>query len=82
MLSIGMGVRQSFGLVLQPLTRDIAITVSDFTLAMAIQNLGWGFAAALCRRSGGAMGLSADHARRRGLLHRGPVGAGERERPL
>jgi predicted MFS family arabinose efflux permease len=43
MLSLGMGVRQSFGLILQPLTRDIAITVSDFTLAMALQNLAWGF---------------------------------------
>jgi predicted MFS family arabinose efflux permease len=43
MLSLGMGVRQSFGLILQPLTRDIAITVSDFTLAMAVQNLAWGF---------------------------------------
>jgi len=43
MLSLGMGVRQSFGLVMQPMTRDIAITISDFTLAMAIQNLAWGF---------------------------------------
>jgi predicted MFS family arabinose efflux permease len=42
MLSLSMGLRQSFGLVMQPLTRDIAITVSDFTLATAIQNLGWG----------------------------------------
>jgi predicted MFS family arabinose efflux permease len=42
MLSLGMGVRQSFGLVMQPLTRDIAITISDFTLAMAVQNLVWG----------------------------------------
>jgi MFS family permease len=42
MLSLGMGLRQSFGLVMQPLTRDIAVTVSDFTLAMAVQNLGWG----------------------------------------
>jgi MFS family permease len=56
MLSLSMGVRQSFGLVMQPLTRDIAITVSDFTLAMAIQNLGWGllqpFAGALAVRVG------------------------------
>lgn len=43
MLSIGMGVRQSFGLVMQPLTRDIALTVSDFAFAMSIQNLAWGF---------------------------------------
>lgn len=43
MLSLSMGVRQSFGLIMQPLTRDIAITISDFTLAMAVQNLAWGF---------------------------------------
>jgi hypothetical protein len=29
MLSLGMGLRQSFGLILQPVTQDIAITVSD-----------------------------------------------------
>ena len=43
MLSLGMGVRQSFGLVMPPLTRDIAVTVSDFALAMSLQNLAWGF---------------------------------------
>ena len=42
MLSLSMGLRQSFGLILQPITRDIAINVSDFALAMAIQSLGWG----------------------------------------
>jgi MFS family permease len=42
MLSLSMGVRSSFGLVMRPMTGDIAVTVSDFTLAMAIQNLGWG----------------------------------------
>lgn len=43
MLSLGMGVRQSFGLVMPSLTRDIALTVSDFALAMSVQNLAWGF---------------------------------------
>lgn len=43
MLSLGMGVHQSFGLVMPPLTRDIALTVSDFALAMSVQNLAWGF---------------------------------------
>jgi len=43
MLSLGMGVRQSFGLVMPPLTRDIAVTISDFALAMSVQNLAWGF---------------------------------------
>src|SRR5204863_3315715 len=56
MLSLSMSVRQSFGLVMQPLTRDIAITISDFTLAMAMQNLAWGllqpFAGALAVRVG------------------------------
>ena len=42
MLSLSMGARSSFGLVIWPMTGDIAITVSDFTLAIAIQNLGWG----------------------------------------
>lgn len=43
MLSLGMGVRQSFGLVMPPLTRDIAVTISEFALAMSMQNLAWGF---------------------------------------
>ena len=43
MLSLGMGVRQSFGFVMQPVTRDIAVSVSDFAFAMSIQNLAWGF---------------------------------------
>jgi len=43
MLSLSMGLRQSLGLFMQPLTHDIHISVSDFTLAIAIQNLAWGF---------------------------------------
>ncbi len=42
MLSLAMGLRQSLGLFMPPLTRDTGITVSDFTLAIAIQNLSWG----------------------------------------
>jgi MFS family permease len=42
MLSLSMGLRQCFGLIMPPLTRDLAVTVSDFTLATAMQNLGWG----------------------------------------
>jgi predicted MFS family arabinose efflux permease len=38
-----MGLRQSLGLFMQPLTQDIRISVSDFTLALAVQNLAWGF---------------------------------------
>ncbi|MBR0800175.1 MFS transporter [Bradyrhizobium jicamae] len=43
MLTLSMGLRQSLGIFLQPLTRDIHISVSDFTLALAVQNLAWGF---------------------------------------
>ena len=43
MLTLSMGLRQSLGLFLQPLTHDICISVSDFTLAIAVQNLAWGF---------------------------------------
>lgn len=42
MLALSMGIRQTFGLFLQPVTRDIALSVSDFTLAFSIQNLIWG----------------------------------------
>jgi predicted MFS family arabinose efflux permease len=42
MIAMSMGLRQSLGLVMPPLTRDIAISVSEFTLALAIQNLVWG----------------------------------------
>ena len=43
MLTLSMGLRQSFGIFMQPLTRGIGISVSDFTLAIAVQSLAWGF---------------------------------------
>src|SRR4051812_37354757 len=43
MLTLSMGLRQSFGIFMQPLTHDIGISVSQFTLALAVQNLAWGF---------------------------------------
>src|ERR1700732_2111070 len=43
MLSLSMGLRQSLGIFLQPLTHDVGISVADFTLAIAVQNLAWGF---------------------------------------
>jgi predicted MFS family arabinose efflux permease len=42
MLSLSMGIRQSLGLVMPSLTRDIAISVSEFTLAVSVQNVVWG----------------------------------------
>ena len=43
MLSLSMGMRQSLGLFVQPAIRDLSIVVADFTLAIAVQNLVWGF---------------------------------------
>jgi MFS family permease len=42
LLSLGMGLRQSLGLFLPPVTRDLALTAADFTLAIAVQNVVWG----------------------------------------
>jgi MFS family permease len=46
LLSLGMGMRQSLGLFLTPVTRDLALTAADFTLAVAIQNIVWGISQA------------------------------------
>ena len=42
MLSLAMGMRQSWGLFQPHMIRDIGITASDFSLAIAIQNIVWG----------------------------------------
>jgi len=46
MMSIGMGMRQSLGLFLPPVTHDLAIKAADFTFAVAIQNIAWGLSQA------------------------------------
>jgi MFS family permease len=46
LLSIGMGLRQSIGLFLTPVTRDLALTAADFTLTIAVQNIVWGLSQA------------------------------------
>lgn len=56
MLSLAMGLRQSLGIFVPSLTRDVGISVGDFTIAVAVQNLTWGllqpFAGALAVRAG------------------------------
>ncbi|MEA2777894.1 MAG: hypothetical protein QOF90_3300 [Acetobacteraceae bacterium] len=42
MMSIGMGMRQSLGLFLPPVTHDLALQAADFTFAVAVQNIAWG----------------------------------------
>lgn len=61
MLSIG--IRQSFGLFLQPMTMDHGWTRESFGLAIAIQNIVWGlgqpFAGAIADRFGAARVIAA-----------------------
>ena len=42
MLSLAMGMRQSFGLLQPHMIRDIGITAADFSMAVALQNIVWG----------------------------------------
>lgn len=44
MLSLAMGMRQSLGIFIPPITSSLGLSVSDFTIAIAIQNLVWGMA--------------------------------------
>src|ERR1043166_6318774 len=46
LLTLGMGLRQSLGLFLPPMTQDLGVTASEFTLSVAIQNILWGLAQA------------------------------------
>lgn len=57
LLTIGMGIRQSFGLFLTPVTQGLAITAADFTLALAVQNIVWGLSQALVGAVGDRFGL-------------------------
>ncbi len=42
MLSLTMGLRQSLGLFMPAITENVSITVTQFTIAIAVQNLSWG----------------------------------------
>src|SRR5262245_18458692 len=42
MLTLAMGIRQTFGLFLQPITQGLSLSVADFALALSLQNLVWG----------------------------------------
>ena len=73
-----MGLRQSFGIFMQPLTQDIGISVSQFTLALAVQNLAWGFLQPFAGAHDGALRFSSDHDRGLADVHRRPCLDGER----
>lgn len=46
MMSLAMGMRQCLGLFLPPMTQSLALSASDFTFAIAVQNIVWGLAQA------------------------------------
>ncbi|HLI21378.1 MAG TPA: MFS transporter [Stellaceae bacterium] len=56
LMCLGMGMRQSFGLFMVPITGDLGLSVSDYTFALAMQNMIWGitqpFVGALADRFG------------------------------
>ncbi len=47
-LALNMGIRQTFGLFLEPVTLDLAMSRSNFALAIAVQNLLWGLLTPAC----------------------------------
>ncbi len=57
LLSLAMGMRQSFGLFQPSVIRDVGITTADFSLATALQNVIWGvsqpFVGVIADRFGG-----------------------------
>jgi predicted MFS family arabinose efflux permease len=57
LLTLGMGIRQSFGLFLAPVTRDLGVTAAEFTLALAVQNIVWGLSQALVGATADRFGL-------------------------
>lgn len=48
MLALNMGLRQTFGLFLEPMTGAFGISHSSFGLAIAVQNLLWGLLTPVC----------------------------------
>ncbi len=44
-IAVGMGIRQTFGLYLDPISRELGLGRETFALAMGLQNLLWGFTA-------------------------------------
>jgi predicted MFS family arabinose efflux permease len=43
MLSIAMGLRQSLGLFQTPVVQDLGLQAADYAMAIAVQNIIWGF---------------------------------------
>src|SRR5690242_4997669 len=42
MMTLAMGIRQNLGLFQAPASRDLGIAISDFALAVSVQQVAWG----------------------------------------
>src|SRR5712664_4585428 len=42
MMTLAMGIRQNLGLFQAPASRELGIAISDFALAISIQQVAWG----------------------------------------
>src|SRR5215813_9858567 len=42
MMTIAMGIRQNLGLFQAPASRELGIAISDFALAISVQQVAWG----------------------------------------
>src|SRR3546814_13495692 len=51
MLTLAMGIRQSLGIFMPSLTAELAVSVADFSVAIAIQHQVWG----MCQHFAGAL---------------------------
>src|SRR5579863_2942946 len=59
LMSLGMGMRQSLGLFMVPITRDLNLTISDYTFALAMQNIVWGFTQPFIGAAGDRFGIKS-----------------------
>ena len=50
-ISLCMGMRQSLGLFMRPMTVDLGISAATFGFSIALQNIVWGVVAAVRRRA-------------------------------
>ena len=57
LLALGVGIRQTYGLFLTPVTQDLRITTADYTFALAAQNVVWGLSQALIGMAADRFGL-------------------------
>ena len=72
-LMLALGMRQSFGLFLRPMSMDLGWGREAFSFAIALQNLVWGCAMPFAGAIADRYGCGPRARRRRHRLRRGPA---------